>query len=99
MNGRTFDAKNITPPECVQRLSADVPACFSSRTSWTQYLEEAWRCALDSRPERARMEAGNAPDYCSECDSRFRARMHAEGRCKPPADAVGVPALHGVAHE
>ena len=93
MTGR-FNAPNAALPACVEQMAQQVPACFSSRATWTQYLHEAWRETLDNKAARNAMTRGTVPSYCDECTTQFRTRMHGEGRCKPP-DAASPPPLRG----
>jgi hypothetical protein len=98
VTGRIFNTPNATRPACIEQMAQIKPLCFSSRATWQQWLEEAWRMTLNKKAERAAMTRGVVPEYCSECTTQFRARMHGEGRCKPPAESTPPP-LSGTTSE
>lgn len=87
MTGRLFNTPNVTRPACVDAMAQNKPACFSSRATWTQWLDEAWRLSLNTKAARSAMSRGVVPDYCADCHAKFRVQMLAQGRCEPPTGA------------
>jgi hypothetical protein len=83
MGGRSFSAYNKRDPECIERLAADVPACFDA-VIWRLYLVDSFRAALNDPAERMALSRGQAPAYCQDCTVGHRAKMQAAGRCNPP---------------
>ena len=83
MGGRQFNARNKEAPACVEAISAKVPQCFEPKV-WRLFVEDCYRSAMNDEAERARMNRGEAPDYCSCCTRGYQARMKAAGRCHPP---------------
>ena len=98
MTGRLFNTPNTARPACIEQMAQTVPLCFSSRATWTQWLHESWRMSLHDKAARNAMTRGVVPEFCSECTTQFRTRMHGEGRCKPPA-ASTPPPLRGATSE
>lgn len=87
MGGRRFGQRNAAPPECVDRMAEQTPACFD-RKIWRLYVDDCWRASLNDDAERARMSRGVLPDYCEDCTRGHQLRMLAAGRCNPPSKAV-----------
>lgn len=68
------------------------PPCFSTRTQWVEFLEEA---ATFQRPPRVRGPLHLDPtgtdrprfnlgfNFCSDCDAAHKALKTAAGRCDP----------------
>lgn len=83
MGGRSFDARNHLLPAAVEALAATPPACFD-RPIWRLYLIDCHRGALNDAASRARINRGEFPNYCDECQAGYQTRMQAAGRCHPP---------------
>lgn len=85
---RQWGATNINKPVWYAAMSRSQPACFSGPESWASYLEAVHEESLDDESLRARLNRGQVPDICSDCTARHQRRMHAAGRCSPPANAT-----------
>jgi hypothetical protein len=87
MGGRRFNATNKAMPECVVQMAAKPPACFDSRT-WTLFLADCYRGALNNPSARARLNRGEVPDFCGDCTKAHAEAMRACMRCRPPVGAI-----------
>lgn len=83
MGGRSFDARNKALPASIERMAENPPACFD-KPMWRLFLVDCYRGVLNLPGERARMDRGVRPDYCSDCTRANREAKRAQGRCKPP---------------
>lgn len=74
----------------IKALAPIAPPCFSTRSQWVVYLEDA---AAEQRPGHAPgpliFEAGqpvrfnSAFSFCRECTDRHEGAMRAAGKCQP----------------
>lgn len=74
----------------INALAPIAPPCFSARSQWLVYLEDA---AAEQRPGHAPgpllFEAGRpvrfnpAFSFCTDCTDRHEGAMRAAGRCQP----------------
>lgn len=85
---RQWGATNLQRPVWLMVLSQARPACFQDAQTWESYLEAVHDDALDNEALRARLNRGQVPDICDDCTARHQRRMHAAGRCAPPANAT-----------
>lgn len=61
-------------------VAPPTPACYASRTAWSEYLHTAQRTS--SKPF-VRGVYRPAFNFCSECTRDFKEGMAAVGKCNP----------------
>ena len=89
--GRHFAQYNKAAPAVVVVLLDKRPACFDA-IGWELWLLDVHRGTLNDPVNRALLNRGAMPGYCSECTLGYAARMAAQGKCHPQIQPEGAPA-------